>query len=254
MLPRRVTERVRAGRDIPLWEHPEWRTRFPWLIQGVTDAGAGGVPFDLALFGDGRPREVLERWWALGRATGATRLVLGHQTHGAVVQLHGDGPPGLYVSPATDGHATEATGVLLTVSIADCVPVFLVESETRTVALLHGGWRGIAAGILERGIELLVEHLAVHPGRLHMHLGPAICGGCYEVGPEVHRALGLSEPPGPEPVDLLAVLAARAHGLGLAAERITGSTHCTRCGDSPFFSHRRGCAERQVAVLGLAAT
>ncbi len=254
MLPRLVTERVREGRDISLWEHPEWSARFPWLIQGVTDAGAGGTPFDLALFGDGRPRDVLERWWALGRVTGATRLVHGHQTHGAVVQLHGDGPPGLHVSPATDGHATVATGVLLTVSIADCVPVSLVEPETRTVALLHGGWRGIAAGILERGIELLVDRLAVHPGRLHLHLGPAICGCCYEVGPEVHRALGLSEPPGPEPVDLRTVVAARARGLGLAAERITGSTHCTRCGDSPFFSHRAGCAERQVAVLGLAAT
>jgi hypothetical protein len=43
-------------------------------------------------------------------------------------------------------------GVLLTVSVADCVPVWLVEPESRAVALLHAGWRGVAAGILEAGL------------------------------------------------------------------------------------------------------
>src|SRR5690606_18360795 len=104
--------------------------------------------------------------------------------------------------PAIDGHATRAPGLLLAVSVADCVPVSLVDPERRAVALLHAGWRGAAAGILERGLEVLAERLLARPEDLHVHLGPAICGGCYEVGPEVHRALGLPEPPAPAPVDL----------------------------------------------------
>lgn len=252
---RPATERSRgdaAAAGVPLWEHPDWAARFPWLIQGVTGARAGPETFDLALFGDGRPRDVMERWWALGRATGAVRLVHGHQVHGAVVRVHGDGPPGLHVSPATDGHVTRAPGVLLAVSVADCVPISLVAPEARVVALLHGGWRGVAAGILERGLELLAGRLDVKADALHVHLGPAICGACYEVGPEVHRGLGLAEPPGARPIDLRAVVAERARRAGVAAERITTSTWCTRCGDGPFFSHRGGCAERQVAVLGIA--
>lgn len=247
-----VTEVPRAASsEALLWEHPEWRTRFPWLIQGITAAGSADDPFDLALFGESCARRVMERWRSLGRATGAPRVVHGHQVHGTAVRLHVEAAPGLSISPDTDGHVTRTPGVLLAVSVADCVPVSLVDPGRRAVALLHAGWRGIAAGILERGLEALVERLGASAADLHLHLGPAICGDCYEVGPEVQRGLGLPEPSAPEPVDLRAELARRAERAGLAPERITISTHCTRCGGSPFFSHRGGRAERQVAVLGI---
>src|SRR5205814_4875919 len=115
-------------------------------------------------------------------------------------RVHDAGPPGLHVSPATDGHVTRAPGLVLAVSIADCVPISLVHPELRAVALLHGGWRGVASDILERGIDTLTGRMAAHPEELHVHLGPAICGRCYQVGPEVHRGLGLPEPAGPDPV------------------------------------------------------
>jgi copper oxidase (laccase) domain-containing protein len=69
----------------------------------------------------------------------------------------------------------------------------------------------------------------------------------------VHRELGLREPKHAEPVDLRALLAGRMHAAGIPYGNVTTSTHCTRCGDSPFFSHRRGYVERQVALLGIAA-
>lgn len=245
-----VAEIPSALAAVPAFTHPGWTDRFPWLMQGITGAG-DGQPFDLALFGQGRPSEVIERWWALGRAVGAHRLVHGQQVHGAAVRVQDHGPPGLQVSPETDGHASRAPGVLLTVSIADCVPISIVHEEARTVALLHAGWRGAAAGILERGLDVLHERFALPAVDLHVHLGPAICGRCYEVGPEVHRGLGLAEPPRPAPVDLRAVLGARARAAGVAAERVSTSSRCTRCGDSPFFSHRGGRSERQVAFLGI---
>ena len=249
-LGRTVTE-VQRDADVPLWEHPEWRDGFPWLVQGVTGVGAAAEPFDLALLGDGRTGEVMGRWQALGRATGAMRVVHGHQVHGAAVCFHSEELPGLHVSPDTDGHVSATPGVLLTVSVADCVPISLVDPELRAVALLHGGWRGIAAGILERGIRVLEERLSACPADLRVHLGPAICSECYEVGPEVYRGLGLPEPSRPERMDLRAHVAERALRAGVGEDGITVSKHCTRCGDSPFFSHRGGRSERQVAVLGL---
>jgi YfiH family protein len=246
-----VAETPAASGGVPIWTHPEWRARFPWLLQGITGAGTPARPFDLALFGQGRPHEVMERWWALGRALGAARIVHGHQVHGAAVRVHDDVAEGLHVSPATDGHVTRAPGALLCVSVADCVPVALVHAESRAVALLHAGWRGVAAGILEHGLGVLAERLAIPAADLHLHLGPAICGRCYEVGPEVHAGLGLPEPAAPEPVDLRAVLAERALAAGVRAERITASSWCTKCGDAPFFSHRGGRPERQVAFLGV---
>ena len=48
----------------------------------------------------------------------------------------------------------------------------------RAVALVHAGWRGTAAGIVERAIHRLVESWQATPGRLWLHCGPAICGAC----------------------------------------------------------------------------
>ena len=248
--PRAVAETPAPG-ELPLWTHPGWSEAFPWLVQGSTARGSGERPFDLALLGAAPAGEVMARWEALARGTGMPRLVHGHQVHEAAVRFHREGPPGVHVSPATDGHATASCGVLLTVSTADCVPALVVDARTRAVAALHAGWRGAAAGILERGLEVLRERVAARMDDLHVHFGPAICGECYEVGPEVHAALGLDEPGGPAPVDLRAVLARRAVAAGVAAERVTVSAHCTRCGDSPFFSHRGGCRERQLGVIGV---
>ncbi len=141
---------------------------------------------------------------------------------------------------------TGVPGILLTVSLADCVAISLVDPELQRVALLHAGWRGTAAGIVESGVEALGGNVA----RFHAHLGPAICGECYEVGPEVHRALGLDPPERNTPVDLRAVQARRLIEEGVAPERITVSAHCTKH-DEGFFSHRGGDTGRQVGVLGV---
>lgn len=243
---------VAVGGDLPRLVHPDWRERFPWLVQGITLSEDGAVdPSDLALFGIAPVGEVMGRWERLSRAVGMPRLVHGHQVHGSRVSLHPDGPPGLLVVPATDGHVTRVAGVLLTVATADCVAVSIVDPETPAVALLHAGWRGAAAGILERGIAAMVDRLGSDPGHLHLHLGPAICGSCYEVGPEVHRALGLDEPPGAEPVDLRRVLATRAGEAGVEPQRITRSSLCTLCSEAPLFSHRGGSSGRQLTILGL---
>ena len=223
---------------------------FPWLIQGITGRGEGAEPFDLGLSGSVPVGTALGRWRALRDAVGCARAVHARQVHGATLLWHGPGTPGLTLAEAADAHATRTEGVLLTVSVADCVPVYLVDPEERAIALLHAGWRGTAAGVLEAGVGALVG-AGSRAAALHMHCGPAICGECYEVGPEVHAALELPVPDRPEPVDLRAVLADRAVRLGIDPANITISEYCTRCGSSPFFSHRAGQAGRQFAGLAL---
>lgn len=252
-----VRERPVAG-AVPLYVHPGWQKRFPWLVQGTTGAVAVEAPLDLRLFGAAPVGAVLRRWERLREAAGCRRVVHSRQVHGTRVLVHGaggpagdSGPPELAVTRGYDGHVTREAGVLLTVSVADCVPIFVVDGERRAVALLHGGRRGIASGILEAGVRTLAGLAGSRPEDLDVHLGPAICGECYQVGPEVHRALGLAEPAGPAPVDLRALLVARALELGVRPGRISASAYCTKCGDSPFFSHRGGCIERQMAVLGI---
>lgn len=255
MVGRAVAERPAAG-AIPLWSHPQWDELFPWLVQGTTGRGDPGDPFDLGLFGPAPAGRVLERWLALGRAVGVERMVHARQVHGADLWLHtGGGVPGLQIMEGVDGHLSERPGVLLSVSVADCVPVSLVAPELRAVALLHAGWRGVAAGILEHALDRLRAEFDTRPVELWLHCGPAICGACYEVGPEFHRALrpASEPPPAAAPIDLRASLSERAGRAGLLPERITLSTHCTRCGPADFFSHRGGSSARQMGLLGLRA-
>lgn len=248
----RVVAEVSAPESVPPhYIHPLWAESFPWLSQGTTARGNEATPYDMALFGEDATGAVSDRWSALRQVTGAGRLVHGRQVHGPVVRVHGDGAPGLHVSPGTDGHVTRTPGVLLTVATADCVPVSLVDPVRRGVGLLHGGWRGVAAGVVERGIEVLSERMGSRPGDLYVHLGPAICGRCYEVGPEVHDALGLPHVEAACPIDLRAVISRRVVGVGVKPGRVTVSSLCTRCEDAPFFSHRGGDVGRQVAFLGV---
>lgn len=233
------------------------------MVQGTTARGGGNATpgsaaahsetaaFDLRLFGSLPVGSVLARWGLLREATGCSHAVHAFQVHGTTLLVHQAGPPGLFIADDADAHATTTPGVLLTVSAADCIPISLVDPERRALALLHGGWRGVAAGVVEAGIAALGDLAGSAPADLFVHLGPAICGACYEVGPEVHLALGLEAPRDNRPVDLRAVAARRAVGLGVDPERISSSAHCTRCEGSPFFSHRAGCPERQVGVLGL---
>ena len=235
--------------EVPALGLEAWTERWPWLIQGITTSGE--EDFDLALFGGDASRSVTARWEALISELAVTSAVHSRQVHEATVRVHGARGTGLRIGPAGDGHVTRDPGLLLTASVADCVPVYLVAPEERVVAVVHAGWRGAAQGILERAIRLFQDRFGIGADRLHAHAGPSICGSCYEVGPEVHEALGEPAVDQPTPVDLRGNLLRRAARAGIAEERLSRSGHCTRCGTAGLFSHRGGDTGRQMAFIGV---
>lgn len=263
--PSAITERLRVAAPFDLYEHVGWEGRFPGLVAGVTAAGPGA---DFGLGTASPPTRFFEAHARLAGQLGFPLGLLARQVHGArVVRLGREPPwfaeggagraevgptggPHLHVAGRADGLVAACGGVLLTVTAADCVPVYLVDPRTRLLGLLHAGWRGVAAGVLERGVAVALE-AGAEAGRLLLHLGPGICGDCYEVGPEVGRALGLGEA-GRRTVDLREVLAERAGGLGISGDRLSRSTWCTRCARDRFHSHRGSGDEagRMAAYLG----
>ena len=227
-------------------------------------AGVTGRPVDLGLSTDQPVGHVMGNWRAF-RAAFAPRfpsVVSSHQVHGRVVQWHPASLDGWLVLDGVDGHATAERGLLLAVTVADCVPVYLTAPGSGTVALLHAGWRGTAGGILERGVQVVMQRASVRAGDLIMHCGVGVCGDCYEVGPEVVAALAASLPtgaattalrPGPSGaahVDLRALLALQARALGIGVVGI--SAWCAAHDRDRFFSHRAsgGRDGRMVAYAG----
>lgn len=191
---------------------------------------------------------------------GAARLVRGYQVHGSVVGRVGrdpgrrDGGNGLahdeldLAQPAfrADGHAVAAPGVAAMVLVADCVPVVL--GARGAVASLHAGWRGLAAGVLEEGLRALRD--VGGEGHVTAVIGPCAGACCYEVGEEVHAALGQAVPQGDRRIDLRNV--ARERLLDAGADTVRDVQACTIC-DERWFSHRREGARagRQAALAWL---
>ena len=240
----------RISDRVPLYSHPEWRQRWPWLLQATTGRASGDQSFDLSFFGQATAGDVMARWHAVRQDTGFSAIVHARQVHAANVLFHKHAHRGINVGDDADGHVTPSADALLAVSIADCVPISIVDEQHRSIALLHAGWRGVAAGILKRGIDVLVEKGSALAD-LHVHLGPAICGKCYEVGPEVFAGVGEPVPTTNSCINLRAVLARNAAAFGIDRPRITISAWCTRCDADKFYSHRGGARERQMALLGV---
>ena len=191
--------------------------------------------------------EVMDRWRALQRdvARAGPRFATAAQVHGNRVVVHGTHWEGWLRVPDADGHVAVGRGTGLGVTIADCVPVFLAHPGG-AVALLHSGWRGTVARIIEHAIAAL-EHRGHPAHELRMHLGPAICGTCYEVSPEVYAQLTGTSVAVPTTVDLRAIIEEHARHAGV--RHVTTSQWCTRCHNDRFFSHRAGDTGRQVAVI-----
>jgi YfiH family protein len=192
-------------------------------------------------------REVMGRWAALRSELleFAPRLATAGQVHGTRILVHDGTWHGWLRADEGDGHFAPARGTAMAVTVADCVPVFIVHPHGAAM-VLHSGWRGTAARILVHALAEL-ERSAFSVAETRIHLGPAICGRCYEVSADVCAQLTGRDPGKPTPVDLRAILAGQARAAG--AKRITVSELCTRCNNDRFFSHRAGDSGRQLGVI-----
>jgi copper oxidase (laccase) domain-containing protein len=245
-----VVREPRLAGSVPRYEIPGWRERFG-VVAGVTGRGEGAAGFDLGLWTREPVVEVMHRWRAFRQAEpGFGAHVMAHQVHGGEVAWHEE-TRGWTVLEGVDGHLTARAGTLLLVTVADCIPVYLVAAGHRAVALLHAGWRGTAAGILAGGIAELGRRLGATPGDLVMHCGVGICGQCYEVGSEVMCGCGVPHAgAGPWLLDLRERLAEAGHRLGL--REVSVSAWCSAHDRPAFYSHRgsQGSDGRMVAYLG----
>ena len=231
----------------------------------VADARVGGEivehfhDFGIAAFTTGRQagsfglhtdepvRDVVARWSALRTQLGgpAARLATSSQVHGNHVVRHRGEWRGWLRGEEADGHLSDERGTAMAVTVADCVPIFLAH-PSGAAAVLHSGWRGTEARILEVAVSQL-DALGLRADELRLHCGPAICGRCYEVSPEVYLRLTGRSVERPTTVDLRAIIAGHARALGI--REISVSELCTRCDNDRFFSHRAGDAGRQLGVI-----
>ena len=145
--------------------------------------------------------------------------------------------------PVADAAVASKPGRVAVVLTADCMPLFLADESGERVAVTHAGWRGMAAGVIER----TVEAMGSQPSRVVAWMGPTIGPAAFEVGPEVREAFMADDPdaggafrshkPGKFMADLYSLARRRLAGAGVT--RVHGGGFCTYTETQRFFSYRR---------------
>ena len=203
---------------------------------------------NLGRFTDDRP-EAVERNRATLEQQVGRGLTFVRQVHGARVQVRSAPPEEGRALEEADGQVVAEDGLAPVALTADCLPVAL--GTTRAVAMLHAGWRGLASGVIAKGIEALRGLGAGEP--IAAAIGPGAGRCCYEVSEEVHRRFAADAAIARQGNNLdLKAVARRQLNMG-GVEVVHDIGLCTICNPSLFFSHRRdrGLTGRQAGVIWL---
>jgi YfiH family protein len=193
-------------------------------------------------------RQAVERNRAHVEAQVGVPLIYTRQVHGSRVlrvAAPRDGSP-----VAADGQATATAGIAPTAIVADCLPVAVAGESA--VAMLHAGWRGLAGGVVQEGVQALRELGGDAP--LMAAIGPGAGPCCYEVGSEVRAVFAERFPEARRGsnLDLKAIARAELEQAGVATVYDVGL--CTICSPPElFYSHRRdrGLTGRQAGIAWL---
>jgi YfiH family protein len=195
----------------------------------------------------------------VGDAIGVRPVFL-QQVHGTdVATLHGESADGV----VGDGCTTVESGIACAIMVADCLPVLFTDEAGRRVAAAHAGWRGLAAGVLEKTLDSFAADGGAR--RVTAWLGPCIGRDAFEVGDEVRAAFERFAPaarevrqcfepaaaPGKWMADLARLARQRLHAAGVTRLYGNDSTDawCTVHHPLRFFSHRRDRISGRFAVF-----
>jgi YfiH family protein len=173
------------------------------------------------------------------------------QVHGAVVRYAGPGWAADAAGPC-DAIFTDAPRLALAVQVADCVPVLVADPVGRLAGAAHAGRAGLAAGVVTALVTAMTA-AGGQPGRMRALIGPAICGGCYQVPDAMQDEVSAVVPEarcqtraGTAGLDLVAGVAAQLAAAGVGP--VSRDGRCTR-ESADLYSYRRDGTTGRFAAL-----
>jgi len=242
--------------------------------------------FTTRLWKLGEPAVSQSGWIEVADAAGVELAHLDrlHQVHGAAAVVRRKGSEhadlGEGALDEADIFVTDDPARAITIRVADCQPILVVDQRTRAVAAAHAGWRGLAARVPRVTVEHLAAEYGSRPQDLLVAIGPAIGACCYEVGADVRASFASFADDDLErwfavepaviaanpPVAMLSATRRTGHwffdgwqcardqltSAGVPADQIFVAGLCTASHGGVFCSYRRdgaGAAGRMVGVM-----
>ena len=242
------------------WIVPEWPA--PPRVKTLITTRSGGhspSPYDSLNLGthvgDKASHVEQNRDRLLRELKGCSDIQWLEQVHSSrIVDAKADG----WVRTA-DASYTSQVGIACAVLTADCLPLLICDQQGTEVAAVHGGWKGLAGGVIRSAIS----RFSASPNDLLVYLGPAIGPDHFEVGIDVVEAMYDSAlntdhlenitkafKPGNRPMKMMADIyeLARAELIALGVSEIYGGNYCT-FSDLRFYSYRRDNVTGRMASL-----
>ncbi|MES2796888.1 MAG: peptidoglycan editing factor PgeF [Bacteroidota bacterium] len=182
------------------------------------------------------------------------QVVFSHQVHGSEilkVEKSGD-------YSGFDAQITNIPAICLAVSIADCTPILIYDSQNKAIGAVHAGWRGTVANILLKTMDAMATEYGTKGENCYAYIGACISKTNFEVGNEVaenfNSQFKIFDPSKNKFfVDLKAANKAQLVEFGIPQSQIEVAEYCTVANNELFFSHRKekGITGRMLAAIGL---
>ncbi len=221
------------------------------VLKGFSEKKDGSMYLSLA---NPMPENIEHRKQFLaGQGIGGKQVAMAGLVHGTRVAVVRRNSSSVFLE--TDALVTKDADSILTLTGADCFPLYFEEKTAGIIGLAHGGWRGIVGGIVAETMKEIAK-LGGKPEKTVLTIGPGICTKHFEIQTDVLEQFaeyqeyvvsdaGLS-------VDLKGIVCLQAKKAGLPAEQIIVSQECTFCLSEKYFSYRRDqpqYMENQLAYI-----
>jgi len=173
-----------------------------------------------------------------------SKIVFASQIHGTSVQKVSSADANSFIANC-DGLITDDKNIYLCIFTADCMPVFMADKNKKAVALVHAGWRGLAAGILNNAVLSFDKNFNIKPNDIEVYIGPHIKECCYTVGKEVLQAFNLND----NNNNLSLAQQAQKQLRFLGIKNIFVSSYCTCHNSNQFYSYRKEKTDCRIMSL-----
>lgn len=177
-----------------------------------------------------------------------------------------------HIIPECDALITQDLESILTITVADCLPLYFYDAEQKAVGLAHAGWRGVLKEIAITTLKALQENFGSRPEAVEVFIGPRLQACHFEVKDDVQQkfsqylhANNFSESlispsllktasstlptTSSHQINLAGIVSAQLQQAGVPKSNIQASQDCTFDLSDKYFSYRRDKPETIEAQL-----
>jgi polyphenol oxidase len=152
----------------------------------------------------------------------------------------------------TDGLITNNPNIFLTITVGDCLPIYLYDEKRKVVGLLHAGWRGVVNNICRVALDMMINRFNSEPKNIFVYIGPHLQKCHFQVKenilPQFKKEFIIKERDIIK-IDLLSFIKEQILICGVSKDNMSSSNECTYCNEKKFFSYRRDKPEEADSML-----